>query len=96
MFTAQSSLPCSRPPARCAADAIAQVQKARQIAAEFEFDNGYAQPVAYLAKKMADENQIYTQVRRTGAERGRDHDHSALTGTVRVHVGRLGEEWKRC
>ena len=46
-----------------AADAIAQVQKARQVAAEFEFDNGYAMPVAYLAKKMADENQIYTQVR---------------------------------
>jgi len=45
-----------------AADAFAQVQKARQIAAEFEFDNGYAQPVAYLAKKIADENQIYTQV----------------------------------
>ena len=37
------------------------MQKARQIAAEFEFDNGYAQPVAYLAKKIADENQIYTQ-----------------------------------
>lgn len=55
-------LSCSHffPPS--AADAIAQVQKARQVAAEFEFDNGYAMPVAYLAKKMADENQIYTQV----------------------------------
>ena len=51
--------PCVASPR--SADAIAQVQKARQIAAEFEFDNGYPQPVAYLAKKMADENQIYTQ-----------------------------------
>jgi 20S proteasome alpha/beta subunit len=39
------------------------VLKARQMAAEFEFNNGYPIPVAYLAKKMADENQIYTQVR---------------------------------
>ncbi len=31
------------------------------MAAEFEFDNGYPIPVAYLAKKIADENQIYTQ-----------------------------------
>lgn len=33
------------------------------MAAEFEFNNGYQIPVAYLAKKLADENQIYTQVR---------------------------------
>ena len=39
------------------------VRKAREMAAEFEFDNGYPIPVHYLAKKIADENQIYTQVR---------------------------------
>jgi hypothetical protein len=33
------------------------------MAAEFEFNNGYPIPVAFLAKKIADENQIYTQVR---------------------------------
>lgn len=37
------------------------ILKARQIAAEFEFENGYAIPVHYLAKKLADENQLYTQ-----------------------------------
>jgi 20S proteasome subunit alpha 1 len=37
------------------------VQHARRTASEFEFDNGYPIPVAYLAKKLADENQIYTQ-----------------------------------
>lgn len=42
-------------------DTRALVRKAREIAAEFEFDNGYAIPVAHLAKKLADENQIYTQ-----------------------------------
>lgn len=34
------------------------MRKAREIAAEFEFDNGYAIPVAHLAKKLADENQV--------------------------------------
>lgn len=48
------------------ADAKAVVQKARQVAAEFEFSNGYPIPVAYLAKKMADDNQVYTQVRPQG------------------------------
>jgi hypothetical protein len=42
-------------------DAKALVQKARQTAAGFEFDNGFPIPVHYLAQKMADENQIYTQ-----------------------------------
>ena len=46
-----------------AADTRSLIQKARQMAAEFEFNNGYQIPVAYLAKKLADENQIYTQVR---------------------------------
>ena len=42
-------------------DSKSAVMKARQMAAAFEFDNGYPVPVAYLAKKIADENQIYTQ-----------------------------------
>ena len=42
-------------------DAKSAVMKARQVAAEFEFDHGYPMPCAYLAKKLADENQIYTQ-----------------------------------
>lgn len=43
------------------------------MAAEFEFNNGYPIPVAFLAKKIADENQIYTQVRarRSSAARRR-------------------------
>ena len=44
------------------ADTRSAIQKARQIAAEFEFSNGYPMPIAYLAKKLADENQVYTQV----------------------------------
>jgi hypothetical protein len=44
-----------------AADAKALVRKAREFASEFEFDNGYAIPAHYLAKKIADENQLYTQ-----------------------------------
>ena len=43
------------------ADSRAWAQKARQIAAEFEYDNGYGIPVAYLAKKVADDSQVYTQ-----------------------------------
>lgn len=42
-------------------DSKAAIQHARQVAAEFEFDNGYPIPVHYLAKKIADENQVYTQ-----------------------------------
>jgi 20S proteasome subunit alpha 1 len=42
-------------------DAKAVITKARQIAAEFEFNNGYPIPVSYLARKVADEAQIYTQ-----------------------------------
>lgn len=37
------------------------IRKSREFAAEFEFENGYPIPVAYLAKKIADEAQIYTQ-----------------------------------
>ena len=35
--------------------------KARQDAAEFKFKYGYEIPVHFLAQKVADNNQIYTQ-----------------------------------
>ena len=43
------------------ADARASVQRLRQEAAEFKFNNGYEIPVGYLAKRAADTAQIYTQ-----------------------------------
>lgn len=42
-------------------DCKSLVTHARQVASDFEFDNGYPIPVHYLAQKIADENQIYTQ-----------------------------------
>ncbi len=42
-------------------DSLSAVTKARSIAAEFQYNYGYPIPVHYLAKKVADENQIYTQ-----------------------------------
>lgn len=46
-----------------AADAKSQVQKARSEAAEFRFKYGYEMPVDFLAKVLADQAQVYTQVR---------------------------------
>eukprot|EP00808_Paulinella_micropora_P000745 g32368.t1 len=43
------------------ADAKALVQRARYEAAEFKFKNGYAIPVEYMAKKVANNAQVYTQ-----------------------------------
>lgn len=42
-------------------DGIQLLAKARQMAAEFRYDHGYEVPIHYLAKKIADENQVYTQ-----------------------------------
>lgn len=44
-----------------APDSRSMVTKARQKAAEFKFNNGYEVPVHYLAQKLADENQVFTQ-----------------------------------
>jgi len=43
------------------ADAQDQVNRARQIASEFKYKNGYDIPVHHLAYKVADNSQIYTQ-----------------------------------
>lgn len=47
----------------CAADARTLLQKARSEAAEFRFKYGYDMPVDYLARVLADQAQVYTQVR---------------------------------
>lgn len=44
-----------------AADCKLQVMIARDIAADFEHQFGYQIPVSYLAKRMADRSQVYTQ-----------------------------------
>merc|ERR1719231_1061418 len=43
------------------ADARSSVQRLRQEAADFKFNNGYDIPVSYLAKRAADLAQVYTQ-----------------------------------
>lgn len=44
-------------------DARSLVQKARSEAAEFRFKFGYEMPVDFLARVLADQAQVYTQVR---------------------------------
>jgi 20S proteasome subunit alpha 1 len=43
------------------ADAKGLVQKARHEATEFQYKYGYEIPVSFLAKRMADLAQIFTQ-----------------------------------
>lgn len=43
------------------ADAKAQVQRARYEAAEFQYKNGFAIPVEYMAHRVANVGQVYTQ-----------------------------------
>ena len=45
-----------------AGDARSLVQKARAEAAEFRFKYGYEMPVDFLARVLADQSQVYTQV----------------------------------
>lgn len=41
-----------------AADGMQLLAKAREVAGEFRYNYGYDIPVHYLAKRMADENQV--------------------------------------
>ena len=42
-------------------DGKALVNRARQIAAKFCFEKGYEIPIHYLARRVADQSQLYTQ-----------------------------------
>ena len=82
----------------CAADARSLVQKARAEAAEFRFKFGYEMPVDYLAKVLADQAQVYTQVcpaTEPADQLGQLHSHNheifhmfspawTLRGTIRL------------
>lgn len=42
-------------------DSVAQVQRTRQEALDFKFKNGFEIPISYLANRLADICQVYTQ-----------------------------------
>lgn len=42
-------------------DSRSQIQKARQECADFQHTYSYTVPPAFLAGRMADQNQVYTQ-----------------------------------
>ncbi len=42
-------------------DSVAMVEQARREALEFKYENGFDVPVQYLARRIADRNQVYTQ-----------------------------------
>ena len=56
-------LPLPLTPFLPAGDARSLVQKSRAEAAEFRFKYGYEMPVHYLSRVLADQAQVYTQVR---------------------------------
>lgn len=57
-------------------DAKAAVMRARQEAANFEYENGYPIPVSYLAQRMADVAQMWTQ-----------HAFMRALGVVSIYCG---------
>eukprot|EP00744_Colponema_vietnamica_P000435 GILI01000785.1.p1 GENE.GILI01000785.1~~GILI01000785.1.p1 ORF type:complete len:247 (-),score=83.64 GILI01000785.1:280-1020(-) len=67
------------------ADARALVSRARSEAADFKFKYGYDCPVEYLATRMADINQIYTQ-----------HAYMRPFGVVMIIVGMDDELGPQC
>jgi len=58
------------------ADAKSQVQRTRYEAAEFKFKYGYDVPVSYIAKRVADVSQVYTQ-----------HAYTRPLGTEMILIG---------
>jgi len=70
------------------ADARAQVQRARMEASNFKYKNGYEVPVSYLAKRVANVAQVYTQ-----------HAFMRAFGIVSLFAGidsELGPQLFRC
>ncbi|KAJ7540505.1 hypothetical protein O6H91_10G018800 [Diphasiastrum complanatum] len=70
------------------ADARSLVQHARNEAAEFRFKMGYEIPIDYLAKRLADKSQVYTQ-----------HAYMRPLGIVAIVLGiddELGPQLFKC